>query len=70
LESELVRWSQSIVDLGEYLKVIIGDVLLACAFVSFVGPFNKSFRDKIVYDNFVPYCREHNIPMGGNPNPV
>jgi dynein heavy chain, axonemal len=58
LGSELERWSQSIIDLGEYLKVIIGDVLLACSFVSFVGPFNKKFRDEIVFDNFVHYCRE------------
>lgn len=45
LGSELDRWSQSIIDLGEYLKLIIGDVLLASAFVSYVGPFNKQFRD-------------------------
>jgi len=48
LGSELDRWSQSIIDLGEYLKLIIGDVLLASAFVSYVGPFNKQFRDKIM----------------------
>ena len=45
LGSEQERWSQSIIDLGEYLQVIIGDVLLASAFVSYVGPFNKTFRD-------------------------
>jgi dynein heavy chain len=40
LGSEQERWSQSIVDLGEYLQVIIGDVLLSSAFVSYVaGPF-------------------------------
>lgn len=41
LGSEQDRWSQSIIDLGQYLQVIIGDVLLASAFVSYVGPFNK-----------------------------
>jgi dynein heavy chain len=45
LGSEQDRWAQSIIDLGELLNVIIGDVLLASAFVSYVGPFNKSFRD-------------------------
>lgn len=45
LGSELDRWSQSIIDLTELLKVIIGDVLLSSAFVSYVGPFNKTFRD-------------------------
>jgi dynein heavy chain len=48
LGSEQERWAQSIIDKGEALKVIIGDVLLASSFVSYVGPFNKSFRDKIL----------------------
>jgi dynein heavy chain len=41
--------------LGEYLKVVIGDVLLASAFVSYVGPFNKQFRDKIINENFLDF---------------
>jgi dynein heavy chain len=41
LGAEQERWAQSIIDLGELLKVIIGDVLLASSFVSYVGPFNK-----------------------------
>lgn len=41
LGSEQDRWSQSIIDLGDQLGYIIGDVLLASAFVSYVGPFNK-----------------------------
>lgn len=55
LGSEQEKWSQSIIDLGEYLQVVIGDVLLASAFVSYVGPFNKAFRDKIINDNFVDF---------------
>ena len=47
LGSESVRWSQAIIDLGEKMQIIIGDVLLASAFVSYVGPFNKKFRDDI-----------------------
>ena len=48
LGSEQERWAQSIIDKGEALNVIIGDVLLASSFVSYVGPFNKSFRGKIL----------------------
>ena len=70
LGSELDRWSQSIIDLTEYLKVIIGDVLLASAFVSYVGPFNKKFRDKIIYDNFIHFFKENNIPISNNVNPL
>jgi dynein heavy chain len=70
LGSELDRWQQSIVDLGEYLKVIIGDVLLAASFVSYVGPFNKKFRDMIMYENFVEYFKTHDIPMSADANPL
>jgi len=57
LGSELDRWQQSIIDLSDYMKVVIGDVLLASAFVSYVGPFNKKLRDEIIYENFVTYCK-------------
>jgi dynein heavy chain len=56
--------------LGEYLQVVIGDVLLASAFVSYVGPFNKSFRDKIINDNFVEFFKKNNIPMSPAANPL
>ena len=69
LGSELDRWSQSIIDLTEYLEVIIGDVLLASAFVSYVGPFNKAFRDRIIAD-FVDFFGRNNIPMSPTPNPL
>jgi len=69
LGSELDRWSQSIIDLTEYLEVIIGDVLLASAFVSYVGPFNKAFRDKIIAD-FVAFFGKNDIPMSATPNPL
>lgn len=70
LGSEQDRWAQSIIDIGELLKVIIGDVLLASAFVSYVGPFNKSFRDKILNDEFLPFFTQNNIPMSADSNPV
>jgi len=70
LGSELDRWSQSIVDLGDYLALVIGDVLLASAFVSYVGPFNKKFRDMIIYDNFVDFFKSNNIPMSPVANPL
>jgi dynein heavy chain len=70
LGSEQDRWAQSIIDIGELLKVIIGDVLLASAFVSYVGPFNKQFRDKILLDSFLPFFGQNNIPMSENSNPI
>ena len=70
LGSELDRWSQSIIDIGELIKVIIGDVLLAASFVSYVGPFNKKYRDIIIYENFLPFFDKNNIPKSKDCNPL
>ena len=70
LGSEQERWSQSIIDLGEYIQLVIGDVLLASAFVSYVGPFNKRFRDMIINDSFIDFFAKNNIPCSPNPNPL
>jgi len=37
-------------------------VLLASAFVSYVGPFSKQFREIILDDNFVKYFKENKLP--------
>ena len=63
LGSEKGRWGDAIVQLGEDQKVVHGDVLLASSFVSYVGPFNKAFRDMIVNDNFLKFFQQNNIPM-------
>lgn len=69
LGSESERWAQSIEELGHTLGHITGDVLLAAAFVSYVGPFNKVFRDKIIND-FKNFFTINNIPVGPNIDPV
>jgi dynein heavy chain len=70
LGSESERWNQAIVDLGEKLIVITGDVLLASAFVSYVGPFNKKFRDMITNVRFLDFFRKMKIPMSPDTNPL
>lgn len=50
--------------------MVIGDVLLASAFVSYVGPFNKQFRDRIINENFVEFFKKNNIPMSPSANPL
>ena len=68
LGSESVRWANSIVELDNQIGLIIGDVLLASSFVSYVGPFNKKFRTEIMNTKFIPFFEQHGIPMspGGN----
>ena len=69
LGSESERWAASIEELGLTLGHITGDVLLASAFVSYVGPFNKKFRDSIIAD-FKNYFHINNIPLGAGVEPV
>jgi len=70
LGSESERWANAIVELGELIQVIIGDVLMASAFVSYVGPFNKQFRDKIINDKFLTFFKNNKIPMSASINPL
>lgn len=70
LGAEQERWAQSIIDLGELLTVIIGDVLLASSFVSYCGPFNKKYREAIMIDNFIPFFEANGIPKSADPNPL
>mmetsp|Transcript_22230 Transcript_22230/g.10656 ORF Transcript_22230/g.10656 Transcript_22230/m.10656 type:complete len:98 (-) Transcript_22230:2900-3193(-) len=70
LGAENERWGKDIEELDELLKVVVGDVLLAAAFVSYVGPFTKRFRDKLVTEVFMTFLKDNNIPMSENPNPL
>ena len=38
-------------------------MILAAAFVSYVGPFNKPFRSMLISEKFAPYIVSNKIPM-------
>jgi len=63
LASENDRWAEGIIKLEADLGVIVGDVLLASGFVSYVGPFSKAFRDKIMGDKFIKFLKTEKIPF-------
>lgn len=70
LGSENERWAKSIVLLDEQIKVIVGDVLMSSAFVSYAGPFNKHFRDIMIREEFEKYFKTNKIAMSPNVDPV
>jgi len=59
LASENVRWAENIVSMEADKELLIGDVLLASAFISYVGPFTKTFRDKLMNETFIPFLKEN-----------
>ena len=69
LGSESERWSNSIVTLADNLDLIVGDVLMAASFVSYVGPFNKKFRESII-KNFMAFFVKNKIPMSPDLDPL
>jgi dynein heavy chain, axonemal len=70
LGSENERWGKAIVDIGANIGLLPGDVLLAAAFISYAGPFNKKFRDIMINTNFLKFMKDQKIPMSSKINPV
>ena len=65
LGSSSERWTINIKEYEEQLALIIGDILIASAFVSYCGPFPKKYREKIK-DSFFQFIEANNIPKSEN----
>ena len=63
LSSENKRWNETIADMGIQEGKLVGDVLLAASFVSYVGPFSMPFRRGLVEEKWLLDMAERAIPM-------
>uniref|UniRef100_A0A5F8GSV7 Dynein axonemal heavy chain 11 n=1 Tax=Monodelphis domestica TaxID=13616 RepID=A0A5F8GSV7_MONDO len=63
LESEKVRWGQSITSFEAQEKTLCGDVLLTAAFVSYVGYFTKQYREELVQCKWIPFLKSQKVPI-------
>ncbi len=54
LAGENKRWSENVLFLQANIKSIIGDVLLASEFVSYIGAFSAKLRMELWRDNWLP----------------
>ena len=43
-------------------RALVGDCTIACAFLSYLGPFNKLFRDKMTKNSFTQDVQERKLP--------
>ncbi|KAL7490113.1 hypothetical protein ACHAW6_015825 [Cyclotella cf. meneghiniana] len=82
LSSENRRWAENIITLRKKEKLLTGDVLLASAFMSYVGPFTKPFRIHLMENYFRPFLikefgkiaaelgDEYVMPLSDAANPI
>ncbi|KAL9651368.1 hypothetical protein ABK040_001318 [Willaertia magna] len=62
LQDESDRWNKQSNQFADRLRKLTGDVALACAFISYCGPFNNEFR-KILLSKYYQDCKERGIPV-------
>lgn len=79
LSSENERWGININQFTADKELLTGDVLLASAFISYVGPFTKPFRDELMNTQFVPFLKKEfttavgeggQLPMSAECDPI
>ena len=62
LAGEAERWKVSAAKLGDDLKSLIGNILLASASVAYNGPFTSVYRNNLVKD-WKNKCKDLDIPV-------
>lgn len=63
LAGEKKRWQADALIFAEDKKKLVGNCALACAFVSYLGPFNHEFRKKLMDQYFYKDCLAQGIPV-------
>lgn len=62
LGDNIERWKKDGAKIAETKLNLVGDVAKGCAFVSYCGPFNSEFRDKLIEEYFFKDLIDRSIP--------
>lgn len=63
---EETRWTMQSKEFDSQIQRLTGDCAVASAFVSYLGPFNKEFRELLMSRDFYGDCIKLNIPVTHN----
>jgi dynein heavy chain len=66
LPGEESRWTAQSKEFDAQIQRLTGDCAVASAFVSYLGPFNKEFRELLMQRDFYGDCIKLNIPVTQN----
>jgi dynein heavy chain len=67
LGDEGQRWARKIEEYKVEATSVVGDVLLAAAFVSYAGPFTRSFRERLVEETWKPFLENGKVKVAKEP---
>jgi dynein heavy chain len=70
LADENVRWTSNVVTFKDEVITMIGDALIASAFVSYIGPFSFRFRNNLWKNTWTDDINEKKIPMTKGIDPL
>eukprot|EP00327_Prymnesium_parvum_P015479 CAMPEP_0113272674 /NCGR_PEP_ID=MMETSP0008_2-20120614/23450_1 /TAXON_ID=97485 /ORGANISM="Prymnesium parvum" /LENGTH=4484 /DNA_ID=CAMNT_0000122153 /DNA_START=48 /DNA_END=13502 /DNA_ORIENTATION=+ /assembly_acc=CAM_ASM_000153 len=62
LAGERKRWGEQSEAFADEIRRLAGDVAMACAFISYVGPFNAEFRERLQLQEFYKDCVAKQVP--------
>ena len=69
LSANGVIWEQTVLTVEDDLEIMPGEVLIGCAFASYLGVFTREYREQAV-DEFCAYLRGKGVPLGKQCDPL
>lgn len=60
-QSEKERWSQATVQYQQQQKTLCGDILIASAFVSYMGYFSRQYRVELLNNAWIPFLQAQKV---------
>ncbi len=69
LSANGVIWETNLESIGVDLEVMPGEVLVACAFASYLGVYTREYREECTR-LFIEFLRKKNVPIGNHCDPL